>query len=356
MRSLIAILSLLAAVTLQAQPAVNLYLEPEDNGVVFKTAPLAEVEALGPEHPVINGTVDNNWYRIAYPGQYVGFVEIPNTNADGTFNPGAPLFIRKSTSSGIIIRIPYGANAKVIDRSGNWATVSYRGEGHVYYKNPALFPPLPSMPPARAATTAGATTQRAASTPAAASSAPGVAVSTIPVGQTSGSMAVSTIPVTQEGGEIIAVEELELLEPLPAKQTPPPAARTTAPAPAKTAAPAPVVAQPQRPKAPPPGYMPVATTSSPQSQILSREVPHLYEGVFTRVRGFSFDFFGPDYAYALQDRSGKRIAYVDIENALLVSPIEAYLDKPVTVEGLPEKIGGTVPILIKAKFIRLNRY
>ncbi len=349
MRSLIAILSLLGAASLCAQPAVNLYLEPEANGVVFKTVPLSEVEALAPEHPVIGGKVNNDWYRIAYPGHYIGFVEIPETNKDGTFNPGARLFMRKSLSSHIIARIQVGDNAEIIDRSGNWATVAFKGKGHVYYQNPEIFPPLPSVAAANTAPTVTYATQRIAYTPAAASNAPGVAV--------------STIPVTQEGGEIIAVEELEEIPataPTP-RPKPAPAAKTgtsmiSAQAPATPAAP-PSVQQPvtpRRPVAPPPGYAPVAASST-KTEMLSREVPRLFEGTFNRVKGFNFDFFGPDYSYALNDPSGKRIAYVDIENALLVSPIEAYLDKPVIIEGVPEKIGGTVPIVIKAKFVRLTR-
>lgn len=348
MRSLIAILSLLGAVTLNAQPAVNLYLEPEANGVVFATVPLAEAQALSPEHPVSNGKVDNDWYRIAYPGHYVGFVEVAQTNKDGTFKPGAQLFIRKSTASGIIARIQVGDNAKAIDRSGNWATVAFQGAGHVYYRNPDIFPPLPSVASAQAAPRVTITTPRTAATPAAASTAPGVAV--------------STIPVVQEGGEIIAVEELEVVTPPPAQPAPkaPVTPRATAPAPkpapqAPRPAPAPVQAGPQQPVLPPPGYAPVSTATAAQNKVLSREVPRLYEGTFSRIQGFSFNFFAPDYAYALEDASGKRIAYVDIENALLVSPIEAYLNKPVIIEGVAEKTGSTVPIVIKAKFIRLTR-
>jgi hypothetical protein len=348
MRSLIAILSLLGAVTLNAQPAVNLYLEPEANGVVFKTVPLSEAQALSPEHPVSNGKVDNDWYRIAYPGHYVGFVEVAQTNKDGTFKPGAQLFIRKSTASGIIARIQVGDNAKAIDRSGNWATVAFQGDGHVYYRNPDIFPPLPSVASAQATQQrVTITAPRTAATPAAASTAPGVAV--------------STIPVAQEGGEIIAVEELEVVTSPPAQpapQAPTARATTAAPKPAPQAprpAPAPVQAGPQQPVLPPPGYAPVNTATAAQNKVLSREVPRLYEGTFSRIRGFSFDFFAPDYSYALQDASGKRIAYVEIDNALLVSPIEAYLDKPVIIEGVAEKTGTTVPIVIKAKFIRLTR-
>ncbi|MGE9293300.1 MAG: hypothetical protein ACQKBW_06785 [Puniceicoccales bacterium] len=338
MRSLIAILSLLGMTALSAQPAVNLYLEPEASAVAFQTVPLSEAEALAPEHPVMNGKVDNDWYRIAYPGHYVGFVQTAATNSDGTFNPGARLFIRKSTDSGIIARIQIGDNAKVIDRSGQWSTVSYQGKGHVYYRNPEIFSPLPSVAAAqRPVSVSSSSTPAVISTPAGSANASG--------------MAVSTIPVTQQGGEIIAVEELEVVEAVPAAPAPK-APVATAPRPAPAPQQAPVTTP--RPKLPAPGYAPVLPSSPSQNNILSREVPSFYEGTFSRVSGFNLNFFGPDYKFVLTDKAGKRFAYVDIENALMVSPIEAYLNKPVIVEGVPEKVGGTVPIVIRAKFVRLT--
>ncbi|MEM8550423.1 MAG: hypothetical protein AAGF10_06495, partial [Verrucomicrobiota bacterium] len=92
MRILAPVLLFLAALGLQAQPMVDLYLEPEASAVVFQRAPLAKMESLSPEHPVIDGEVDEEWLRVKYPGQYIGYVEVDNYNDDGSFDTGTKLY------------------------------------------------------------------------------------------------------------------------------------------------------------------------------------------------------------------------------------------------------------------------
>lgn len=326
MRLLIAISFLLGLAWLNAQPSVNLYLEPEDDAIVFQRAPLTRVEALSPEHPVVDGEVDEDWMRVKYDGHYIGFVEAPEANDDGTFNPGAKLYMRSYTDSPVIANIQYGDRATIIDRTDGWVTVDFRGKGRVYYRNPLKFPPSTAPAPAVAVSQV---TRTAPVAPAAPSSpAPGAGVTTMRV----------TPATPADGGEIFAFED-----------TVPAAARPSSST---------TIATPPPPAAPPassftqPGAV---ASSSLQPQILRRDVPRRYEGTFKRVSGFDFNWFGPDYDFALDDANGKRIAYIDVDGTLLFSPVESYFDQPVVIEGTAEKIGGTVPLLIKAKFMRLKK-
>ncbi len=335
---LVFLVSLFASIVgLQAQPSVNVYLEPESDAFPYNQVPLAKLETLSPEHPVVDGNTDEDWLRVKYPGHYVGFVQTSEVKGDDTFNPGARLFMRSATDSVIIARIQYGDEAKVIDRGPNWSTVDFRGKGAVYYRNPLKFPPS-SAPAPSAVVTQARPTVTAPAPPSASGSS--VAVSTIPVGP-------------QEGGEILAFDELTVSE-APARPVAQPKAAPRSAQPVVVAPPPPPQA-PQRPQAPPPGYTPQQQPSSPaEMENLRKDVPRLYEGTFTRVRGLDFNWFGPSYDYAIDDARGKRIAYVDLKNALLFSSIESYFGKNVVVEGKPEKINGTVPIVIHANFMRLK--
>jgi len=338
---LVFILSLLVSIAgLRAQPVANVYLEPEVDAIVFSQVPVAKLDTLSPEHPVVDGEVDEDWLRVKYPGHYIGFVQTSELNDDGTFNPGARLFIRSATDSVVIARIQYGDLATVIDRGREWSTVDYRGEGTIYYRDPLKFPPSSAPTPSPIVAQAVRPTVSAPAAPSASGSS--YAVTTIPVGP-------------QEGGEILAFDESVKAAP---RSTPPAASTPKAPAPQPitVTAPPPPPNTPQRPIAPAPGSVAQMPVNAPaaETETLRKDVPRLYEGTFTRVRGLDFNWFGPDYNYAIDGPNGKRIAYVNLKDALLFSSLESYFGKNVVVEGKPEKITGTVPIVIHAKFMRLK--
>ncbi|MEM8549715.1 MAG: hypothetical protein AAGF10_02895, partial [Verrucomicrobiota bacterium] len=239
------------------------------------------------------------------------------------------------TDSGVITVIQMGDWAQVIDQSGDWLTISYRGDGRVYYKNPLKHPPSNAPAPAPMVT-------QARGEPAVVTPIPPITTPTPPPASATASVPVASTP--QDGGEIFAFETS-------------PAAAGAANVPAQEAATAPTPPPSSgRPVAPPPGVAPrtgpLATAET--QEILRRDVRRLYKGTFERVSGFDFNWFGPDYNYALDDAKGKRIAYVDVSETLIFSPLENYFGKDVIIEGTAEKISGTVPIVVKASFMRFK--
>lgn len=106
-----------------------------------------------------------------------------------------------------------------------------------------------------------------------------------------------------------------------------------------------------------PLYFIRSTVSSPISAsngtpILAGDVARVHLGKLERVSAIN-RLFG-SYDYQLTDAGGTVIAYVDITHALYVGRIEDYWNKWVTIEGLSSRRGGSVPLVIDARFISLN--
>lgn len=110
---------------------------------------------------------------------------------------------------------------------------------------------------------------------------------------------------------------------------------------------------PESPSAAPPGAV------RPQSPDRSME-GSVAGSLATTMRGRlertskRFFLFTPPAAFELLNTSGKRIAYLDLKDAILPSALPTYLGKDVTVIGTWTEIEDSTDILIRVRTVRAN--
>jgi len=105
-----------------------------------------------------------------------------------------------------------------------------------------------------------------------------------------------------------------------------PGAAYTSTAAPSTAAPAPAAS------VPPPA--PTAPAAPPVVAGPASELPRTVEGTLVETKRFLLVGHRPDYAYQLNDSTGKRIAYLDTSKIESLQKVETYIDRTVTVSGV----------------------
>lgn len=288
---------------LPAADEIELFLEPDTEGAVFATETLSTLNEKNPT-PYPADVEVTEWMRVDYPGNYVGYVEPSMINKDLSVREGAKVLLKPNKDSTVLTLVDGEVAPQVIELQEDWVTVFYEGTAPAYFRWPATAPVVDS----EAITVATASAPAAAASPAAASTAPAPPPARPPV------------PLTEPA--------------------PPPAAK---PAPVAPATPAEV---------------PAAAASNPPTQLLefrpepltSPSISRPWEGKLIKLKGF--DTWWTDYEYALENAAGVRIAYIDVSETLLFRPMESYDGAQVVVMGTAQRIKSTVPVVVKARYIR----
>lgn len=327
-------LTLVGLLSKASADEVALFLEPDASSTVYFKETSQALRRMDPQPYPADASPPTGWMTVPYQGSYVGYVPSPQVRKDLTVPPGTAVYVRPDPNSQVIQTVKASSDVQVIEVRDNWVTVYYQGKSPVFFRWPE--PPAGPVGPAMVTATSApvpTTDPQPILLPAEPAAAPAAAREPTPV-----------VPQGRFGEGLLVVTEAEVVEePMPARPAPPAAATTTAP---------------EGPRQVPPSLEAIMVPPPPPTTVFaptppsSREVARTWQGKLVRMSGFS-RLFNPKYTYQLEDPSGRAIAFVDLDEALLFYPVENYWDRRVQVEGTAEQLLNRTPILIKARSIRM---
>lgn len=84
---------------------------------------------------------------------------------------------------------------------------------------------------------------------------------------------------------------------------------------------------------------------------LEAQVSREFSGTLRRNTGFR-RWVSPNYPYFLESPDGQVMAYVELDDALVIGRVERFFDRPVILTGTTQALQGRSTFLIRTRFIR----
>ena len=94
----------------------------------------------------------------------------------------------------------------------------------------------------------------------------------------------------------------------------------------------------------------VATQTLSSSEKVAHDVPQYFQGVLKSSQSSLFS--PPPYPYQIVSREGQRLAYIDAKELIINRPLDAYLEKLVTVYGKIKKLKSGSHLVIRAQLLQ----
>lgn len=323
----------------QNDTIIPLYLEPQRSGNPYFREPLSKIEQLQAK-PVFDapGGRTSGWFVVELPGSFTGHVKATQVDGAGV-KKGTNVHVRPDSKSAVMTTLGEAADVRIGSRNGEWVSVNYSGKARAFFQQSDV-----------AGTTGPAAGSLTSAPPARSVSAP--PPSPAPTTQAAPPPQPQKPRPTRSRFLDTSAGTSVTRQAAPPPQSAPPASRAPSPSPAAL----PSVrrtpqAAPVRQPAANPQPAPAEIQATPPDQPLGKKISRQLEGRFVRRTGLD-NLFGPSFEYELRNADGKRLAYLDLSEALIYEPMNAYFDEFVEVEGnLASTSNGLV---MKARSLRLR--
>lgn len=344
--------AVLAVAGLQAQ-TIPLYLEPDRSTRVYHKATAEELQALNPVAHASDASMANEgWYWVEYPGMYLGYVKTEALTKQLTVMPGSYVFLKPANDAPLMTRLTEDNTTEVVELNANWVTIYYNGTAPVYFQtgsvatatSPTSATAMSSVD-SRAATPSTASfaqpsvveTPSVVEAPSAVDAPKPATVETFApaVAETEPIYVTEVTPIDESPAQTPAAIETFDISTLPMAETMPLETETPRAASQPQGAAEPVYVEDAIPVEAPVASLPAEPKSVPPAP----EVSRTFIGTLESISAFD-RFIGRDYELELVDAKGKRIGFVDLDNAIRLHGLHHYLDQQVILRGAITRVDG----------------